>query len=174
MKIRLISKIKKVRTYLYRLKCKTTIINEAASVGDALKVNYKSHVTANTHLGKNVNFNGIIISGNGRVQIGDNFHSGSDCLIISQNHNFDTGDAIPYGEGSYISKDVIIEDNVWIGSRVIILPGVSIGEGAIIQAGAVVSKDIPECAIAGGNPAAVFKYRDKEHYYKLRDQKSFW
>lgn len=51
--------------------------------------------------------------------------------------------------------------------------GVTIGEGAIIQAGAVVVSDIPPCAIAGGAPAKVFKYRNKEHYYKLKQEKKF-
>lgn len=50
----------------------------------------------------------------------------------------------------------------------IVLGGVRIGEGAIIQAGSVVVKDIPRCAIAGGHPAAVFKYRDIEHYDTLK------
>lgn len=54
---------------------------------------------------------------------------------------------------------IIIDDEVWIGSNVIILSGVRIGKGAIIAAGAVVTKDIPPYAIAGGNPARVLKYR---------------
>jgi len=162
------------RVKRYRNKYKNRIIKQAASVGAGLKVNYKSNVTNNTYLGKNVNFNGMIISGGGKVTIGDNFHSGSECLIITQNHNFDHGRTIPYDFDSYIFKDVKIGDNVWIGSRVIILPGVEIGEGAIIQAGAVVSKDIPRFGIAGGNPAKVFKYRDKEHYLSLKEKKLFW
>lgn len=82
------------------------------------------------------------------------------------------GGAIPYDD-TVITKDVIIGDNVWIGVNVIILGGVTIGEGAIIQAGAVVVKDIPPCGIAGGNPAQVFKYRDIEHYKKLKAENKF-
>ena len=55
----------------------------------------------------------------------------------------------------------------------IILSGVKVGEGAIIQAGSVVVSDIPPCAIAGGHPAKVFKYRDKAHYDKLKYEKKF-
>jgi acetyltransferase-like isoleucine patch superfamily enzyme len=62
---------------------------------------------------------------------------------------------------------------VWLGSRVTILGGVTIGEGAIIQAGAVVVSDIPKYAIAGGNPAKVFKYRDIEHYERLKAENRF-
>ena len=68
----------------------------------------------------------------------------------------------------YIVKDVVIEDNVWIGTHVIILGGAHIGEGAIIQAGSVVVGDVPALAIAGGHPAEPFKYRDEDHYYKLK------
>lgn len=53
------------------------------------------------------------------------------------------------------------------------LGGVKIGEGAIIQAGSVVTRNIPSCAVAGGHPAVVFKYRDKEHYYKLKSEGKF-
>ncbi len=126
----------------------------------------KTYLTTKTVLGKNVNFNGMKIRGNGNVVFGDNFHSGEDCLIITSNHNYDNGSAIPY-DSTNIDKDVVFGDNVWLGSRVIVLGGVTIGEGAIIQAGAVVVNDIPPLAIAGGSPAKVFKYRDKEHYYNL-------
>ena len=93
-------------------------------------------------------------------------------MIISSIHNYDFGDAIPYDD-TIISKDVVIEENVWLGNRVIILPGVTIGEGAIIQAGSVVVKDIPKYAIAGGHPAKVFKYRDINHYEKLKREGKF-
>ena len=56
----------------------------------------------------------------------------------------------------------MIGDDVWIGSRVIILPGVTIGKGAIVGAGVVVTKDVPEYAIVGGNPAKVIKFRRKQ------------
>jgi len=104
--------------------------------------------------------------------IGDNFHSGSNVRVITQNHNFDNGTRIPY-DSTYIYKDVIIEDNVWVGTGVIILGGVTIGEGAIIQAGSVVVHDIPKYAIAGGHPAKVFSYRDKEHYEELKRLKKY-
>ena len=148
------------------------IRRQANKVGVNLKVNGKSIVTSNTNLGNNVNFNGMKIVGRGNVYIGDFFHSGEDCLMISQNHNYDKGDAIPY-DSTYIIEDIIIEDFVWIGSRVIILGGVTIGEGAIVQAGSVVVSDIPKYAIAGGHPAKVFKYRDIDHFKKLKAEGKF-
>ncbi|WP_128080570.1 acyltransferase [Salinivibrio socompensis] len=112
------------------------------------------------------------ISGGGEVSIGNNFHSGPECLMISQNHNFDGGTKIPYDD-SYIYKNIVIEDQVWLGSRVIVLGGVTIGEGAIIQAGSVVVNDIPKYAIAGGHPCKVFAYRDIEHYEELKSRQLF-
>ena len=164
---------KRIVKSLLRFMFSTRIKMQAKSVGDCLRVNHKSSVTSKTTLGNNVNFNGMRITGGGNVKIGNNFHSGADCLIISQNHNYDAGSAIPYDD-TYITKDITIDDNVWLGDRVIILAGVHIGEGAIIQAGSVVVKDIPAYAIAGGHPAKPFKTRDVEHYNKLKEKKAFF
>lgn len=145
---------------------------QAKSVGERLVVNGRSHVTGNTVLGSNVNFNGLRVLGSGSVVIGDNFHSGEECLLIAQIHDFDTGEAIPYGTAA-IPRDIRIGDNVWLGARVIVLGGVTIGEGAVIQAGSCVVSDIPRCAIAGGHPARVFKERDLEHYERLKREGRF-
>ena len=128
-------------------------------------------LTKHTILGKNPNFNGMKIIGHGDVEFGDNFHSGGECLIITSNHNYQ-GSKIPYDE-THIIRNVKIGDNVWFGSRVIILGTVTIGEGAIIQAGAVVTKDVPVGGIAGGNPAKVFKYRNMDHYNDLKSKKLY-
>lgn len=157
---------------LKRKKYTKKVLKVASDCGENLKVNGSSYVTPKTKLGNNINFNGMKIQGNGKVTIKDNFHSGIECMIITSIHNYDKGYAIPY-DNTLISKDVTIEDNVWLGNRVIILPGVTIGEGAIIQAGSVVVKDIPKYAIAGGHPAQVFKYRDIDHYEKLKKEKKF-
>ncbi|MEE1337173.1 acyltransferase [Methanobrevibacter sp.] len=160
--------LNKIKKKFYQHRCESV----AKSHGNNFKVNGESYVTPNTILGNNVNFNGMKIQGKGNVSIGDNFHSGIECMIITSIHNYDNGNAIPY-DNTVISKDVIIEDNVWLGNRVTILPGVRIGEGAIIQAGSVVVKDVEKYAIAGGHPAEVFKYRDIDHYEKLKKEKKF-
>ena len=160
--------LNKIKKKFYQHRCESV----AKSHGNNFKVNGESYVTPNTILGNNVNFNGMKIQGKGNVSIGDNFHSGIECMIITSIHNYDNGNAIPY-DNTVISKDVIIEDNVWLGNRVTILPGVRIGEGAIIQAGSVVVKDVEKYAIAGGHPAEVFKYRDIDHYEKLKKEKRF-
>ncbi|MEB2778411.1 acyltransferase [Algoriphagus sp. D3-2-R+10] len=137
-----------------------------------LKVNGFSVVNNNTIIGDYSNLNGLKIHGLGKVSIGKYFHSGFDCLIISSNHNYN-GDKIPY-DNTNIEKDVSIGDFVWMGSKVIVLGGVTIGEGAIIQAGAVVIKDVPPLGIAGGNPAITFSKRNSEHYFKLKSKGEFF
>jgi acetyltransferase-like isoleucine patch superfamily enzyme len=145
---------------------------QAKELRGKLVVNGKSSVSPDTVLGHNVHFNGMRIDGGNGVFIGDNFHSGFDCLIIGAYHNYDSGTKIPYDE-SYILKTIVIEDNVWLGSKVIIMGGVTIGEGAVIQAGSVVVSDIPKYGIAGGSPAKVFKTRDIAHYENLKAQGKF-
>ncbi|MCX7048574.1 MAG: acyltransferase [Candidatus Sumerlaeota bacterium] len=146
--------------------------HRAARFGKGLNINGRTYLTPNTYLGNNVSFNGLVVSGGGKVVIGDNFHSGPDCLFITQFHNYDHGNAIPYDDTNIV-RDIIIEDNVWLGSRVIVLGGATIGEGAIIQAGSCVVGSIPKYAIAGGHPAKVFKQRDIEHYEKLKVERKF-
>lgn len=173
MLIRIFRFFKKLKLKLLKIFYTQKIKQQAYSVGNNLKVNGKSSVGYNTHLGSNVNFNGMSIGGYGKVTIGNNFHSGVDCLMLTSYHNYDFGESIPYDD-TYINKDIQIDDNVWLGSRVIILGGLHIGEGAIIQAGSVVVSDIPKYGIAGGSPAKVFKYRDINHYKKLKKEKKFF
>ncbi len=161
----------KIWSFLIRHYYPRKIRKTAAKCGKNLYVGGKSNVTSNTCLGECVNFNGMQMYGKGRIEIGDYFHSGQNCQIITSFHNYE-GNKIPY-DNTYINKDVIIEDCVWIGNNTIILGGTRIGEGAIIQAGSVVCCDIPKYAIAGGHPAKPFKYRDKEHYELLKSKKEF-
>ena len=164
---KLIAKFKKLRKGYY----KKMVMKTAARVEGPIYVNGLTYVNKQTTLGKNVHFNGLRIVGNGHVSIGNNFHSGIDCVIIPNNHNYQ-GATLPY-DNTFMEKRVVIEDNVWLGHGVIILGGVTLGEGCIIQAGAVVVKSIPRLGIAGGNPAKVFKYRDAEHYDTLKAQNKF-
>lgn len=125
------------------------------------------------HIGNFVNFNdNVFINGHGEVHIGSYFHTGVNLTIISSNHNFENATSIPYDK-IRINKPVIIKDFVWCGNNVTIIPGITIGEGAIIAAGSVVVKDVPECAIVGGNPAKLIRYRDKEEFFKLKEQGKF-
>lgn len=163
--------IKKIYTYKYIILGKI-LLSKVKSHKNQIYVGGKTRLTSNTILNSNPNFNGMIIKGYGKVIFGDNFHSGSDCLIISSNHNFDHGKSIPYDD-SHILKNIIIGNNVWFGDRVIVLGNVNIGEGVIVQAGSVVTKDIPDFSIVGGNPAKVFKIRNIEHYNRLKNDNRY-
>lgn len=137
--------------------------------GEGVKVNGPSFFTRNTILGDNVHFNGFKVIGSGICKIGSNFHSGSGCIVMTHYHNYENGTKIPY-DNTYVVKDVEIGDNVWLGLNVIILPGVKIGEGCVVQAGSVVVNDLPALSIAGGHPAKVFKYREPNKYFTLKNE----
>ena len=111
---------------------------------------------------------GCYIECSGGVKIGRFFHTGRGLTIFSSNHQYDNDNYIPYDK---VSKylPVVIEDFVWIGANVTIMPGVTIGEGAVIGGGSVVAKNIPQYAIAVGNPAKVVKYRDVAKFEKLKN-----
>lgn len=113
---------------------------------------------------------------NEKLKIGNFVSIAEDVLfILGGNHRMDTLSTYPFkvmflGEKreAYSKGPVVVEDDVWIGTRAIILSGVTIGKGAVIGAGAVVSKDIPPYAIAVGNPCKVLKYRfDEDVVQKL-------
>ncbi len=92
--------------------------------------------------------------------IGGNVMMGLEVLILSTIHYHESIDKPLIEQGYKERKPVIIADNVWIGARAILLPGVIIKEGAIIGAGAVVTKSVPSFSITGGVPAHLIKMRN--------------
>ncbi|WP_235271313.1 DapH/DapD/GlmU-related protein [Halorubrum saccharovorum] len=158
--------------YLKNIYYKKEIEDSAKEVGSVF-VYRPSTVNENTILGENIHLSGLEIKGDGKVTIGDNFHAAPGCVILTRNHRYDKGNAVPY-DNTYEYGDVTIEDNVWLGMRVIILPGVTIREGAIIQAGSVVTKDVQKGAIVGGHPAKRFSQRDLDHYEQMKSQNNFY
>jgi lipopolysaccharide O-acetyltransferase len=114
-------------------------------------------------IGKNVQINDYVhIAAINSIVIGDNVLIASKVFITDHNHgnysdaNQDSPLSIPK-ERELFSKEVVIQNNVWIGEFVSILPGVTIGEGSIIGTMSVVNKDIPPYSIAIGSPAKVVK-----------------
>lgn len=85
---------------------------------------------------------------------------GPSVLVTAANYRFNDGQ--PVTSQAMDEADVVIGDDVWLGARVMVMPGVTIGDGAIIAAGAVVTKDIPAFAIAAGVPAKVVGERRLE------------
>ncbi|MET2984690.1 acyltransferase [Aureibaculum conchae] len=143
-------------------------------VGKRLKVNgLVQGLGKNVILKDYVNINpGARFLGKGKIEIGNYFHTGQKLTIISTNHNYDNAEAIPYDKVK-IHKPVIIKDFVWLGDSVIIIPGITIGKGVIAAAGAVITKDVPDFAIIGGNPAKVIKYRDIDAFKDLESKNKF-
>ena len=101
------------------------------------------------------------------VTIGDNVLIASHVLISSENHSMDPESELPYMSQPLMTKPVNVGDGCWIGEKVCILPGVTIGKKCIIGAGSVVTKNIPDYAIAVGNPAEVVKkYNFETHNWE--------
>ncbi|MDY0068101.1 MAG: acyltransferase [Steroidobacteraceae bacterium] len=114
-------------------------------------------------IGANCNFaQGVFITGGGGVRIGDWVGFGPDAKVWSVNHRFEDPDR-PWLLQGWEAKPVIIEDDVWLGASVFVMPGVTIGKGAIISAAAVVNKSIPPYAIVSGNPGRVIGWRKTPH-----------
>ena len=137
---------------------------------------YKLSSMKNIEIGNNVWIGrNCFISGEGNVKIDSGTIISHNVEIWTQNHRYEATnlESIPY-DREFIKKPVHIGENVWIGSRVIILPGVTIGEGVVIGAGSVVTRDIPACAVIGGNPAQIIKYRNKDQYFELKNNDSIY
>ena len=158
----------KIKTFFYGFK----IITNAKEIGKNFVCSGWSYCGENTIIKDNVRINGLLADGIGKLTIGNYCQFGKAVRIITQNHDYDNSPTLPYGKGD-ILKDVEIGDFSWIGTGAMLLPGTKIGEGAIIQAGAVVHGEIPRGGIAGGNPAVVFKYRNMEHFEELKAKNAF-
>jgi carbonic anhydrase/acetyltransferase-like protein (isoleucine patch superfamily) len=92
----------------------------------------------------------------GPVSFGARALCAQHCLIAGQSHRYDDPSK-PLLEQGYVTKPVVIEDDVWIGANCVVLPGVRIGRKAVIGAGSVVTREIPPLCLAVGNPARVIK-----------------
>jgi maltose O-acetyltransferase len=118
----------------------------------------------NIYIGNNVCINKrVLLDGRaGKLIIGNNVDIAQEVNIWTLEHDARSGNH------KTIAGDVIIEDHVWIASRAIILPGVRIMKGAIVAAGAVVTKDVRPCAIVAGVPAREIGTRDSEPEFVLK------
>lgn len=104
-------------------------------------------------LGKKVFINsGCIFMDRGGITLEDGVFIGPNVNIITENHAEE-----PELRHNVYTKPILIKRNAWIGAAAIILPGVTIGENAIVAAGAVVTKDVPDNMIVGGNPAKIIR-----------------
>jgi maltose O-acetyltransferase len=136
------------RQFFHSIGCNVNIEHGAyfgsgrlVEIGDNSGIGVNCHVPANIRIGKDVMM-------------------GPDVLIIGRNHRFDDISKPMRLQGYTDAPPVVIEDDVWLGTRVIVLPGIRVGRGSIIGAGAIVTKDVPPFAVCAGNPARVIRFRN--------------
>ena len=98
-----------------------------------------------------------LASSKANITIEDNVLFASNVIVTNENHGMNPESSVPYMDQKLIAKDVSIGEGSWIGEKVCILSGVSIGKKCIIGAGSVVTKSIPSYSIAAGNPAKILK-----------------
>lgn len=112
----------------------------------------------NVKIGKNVFINSnVLFMARGGIAIEDDVQIAANAQLISNNHD-------PYERMVLTCKPVLIKKGAWIGAGATILPGVCVGKYSIVGAGSVVTKDIPDYAVAVGNPAKTIKILDKDKF----------
>jgi virginiamycin A acetyltransferase len=157
--------------------------NQALQLGDGTYIAKGSKISCkNVSIGQGTRINGSIkLKGGDRIHIGKYCAIGEDVDILSTNHTTNTinmqnvlqieitGTVTPA-----VKKGIEIGNNVWIGDRAIILPGIKIGDGAVIGAGSVVTKDVSPFCIHAGNPAKFIRKRFEEDVIELLLQMKWW
>jgi maltose O-acetyltransferase len=126
--------------------------------GQNVNVEPGAHIGRGVSIGSNSGI-GVRALVDHKTRIGSNVMMGPEVMIYTRNHCTSRLDVPMIQQGFRAVAPVDIEDNVWIGARVIILPGVTIGSGSVLGAGSVISRDVPPNAIVVGNPGRVVRYR---------------
>ena len=146
-----------IRIFLFRFSCEKIGKGSTIHMGCSFFSLKQLHIGQDSIIGKN-----IFLDGRAPIHIGNHVDIASDVMVYNSQHDINSEDFhATYGS-------VIIEDYVFIGPRVIVLPGVRIGKGAVVAAGAVVTKDVLDFAIVGGVPAQVIGERKiNDLHYKL-------
>ena len=168
---------KKILFLLYKLTAAWLPISQRSRLSKWLRVAWTRRIVK--RCGENVNIErgafftpGLSIGDNsgvginceiyGSVTIGSDVMMGPEVIIYTSGHRFERLDIPMRMQGTSEPRPVVVGADVWIGRRAIILPGVKIGDGAVIGAGAVVTKSVPPYAVVGGVPAKVLKYRRED------------
>ena len=141
---------KKIRAF-----CGKLILNKC---GENVNICNMSSFSTRVEIGNNSGI-GYKAKITGPCTIGDNVIMGPEVYIFTKNHIIDDINIPIKYQGSTEDERVFIGDDCWIGCRSILMPGVKLGKGVVVGAGAVVTKDVPDYAVVGGVPAKVLRYR---------------
>lgn len=145
-------------------------------------------VFLNVKIGKNSSIHRCCQIRRGKIEIGDNVIIGENALLdgrsglyIGNNVNFSSNVSVYTLQHDYnsptfaaVGDKVYIRDNAWVSSNTVILPGVTINEGAVVAAMCLVNKDVPEYTLVGGVPFKILKSRSRKIDYKLEYHKPFF
>lgn len=134
-------------------------------MGKNINIGRKASFTPGLKIGNNFGV-GILCEINGSVKIGNDVMMGPEVVIYTSGHRYENTDIPMREQGSTEVCSVVIEDDVWVGRRAIIMPGVKISNEVVIGAGAIVTKDVPNYTIVGGVPAKVLKMRGVNEWNK--------
>ncbi|WP_285245987.1 acyltransferase [Pseudarthrobacter sp. efr-133-R2A-89] len=129
---------------------------DTLAMGSESLVAAHAYLTGTLAIGDNCTVNAFTVV-RGSVSMGDGVRIGAHTSILGFNHSMDPSE--PVFRQPLTSKGIVLGDDVWIGSNVVVLDGVTVGSHAVLAAGAVVTKDVPEWAVVGGNPARMIRDR---------------
>lgn len=150
-----------IRNFIYRFLFKLELGPKATLYGGVrFRSPWRITIGANSIIGED-----SLLDGRGELTIGENVNIGSGVWVWTMEHDLNDPDFIA------IKGAVYIDDYAWISSRVTILPNVSIGKGAVIASGAVVTKDVSPYTIVGGVPAKVIGKRNPNLTYRLSNRR---
>ena len=129
-------------------------IGQGSFVGSNLAGAVFNFVSIGDHCFINSN---CLMMARGKITIEDDVQIAANVSLISNNHD-------PYERQILLCKPVLIKKGAWVGANSIVLPGVCVGKHAIVGAGSVVTKDVPDYAVVVGNPAKVIKMLDPDKF----------
>lgn len=155
---------KKIYRYYY-WNLKDVLIDFSCNISIEAKIDSKCYFTGNSQIGKKTIIGKYTYGHNVNIhfaKIGEYCSIGPDVKIGLDEHPLDRESTHPFFYNEIEQKKTIIKDHVWIGTNSVIIGGVTIGEHAVIAAGAVVTKDVAPYTIVGGVPAKIIKRREKK------------
>ncbi|MFC8598579.1 acyltransferase [Isoptericola sp. NPDC057191] len=135
---------------------RASVTNEVLELGDRTYVAAGAYVSGALRAGRDCSLNPYTVV-RGDVRLGDAVRIGSHTSVLGFNHSMEPDTEVH--RQPLRSAGITIGDDVWVGSHVVVLDGVSVGDKAVLAAGAVVTKDVPAGAVVGGNPARLIRWR---------------